>query len=305
MLKSKKKSAVVEPGPTTFKYFSTMVAVGNQTPEEIEEKVKKNINRIAKEKGYKKSDFKDLTVKLIPKEVDKPASTYHNYQTINCSPEFMTDNYKFRNKAFVPFEILIASELDELYCQISPKEFPSEEVRIFITNFVTVMTKEIYVDIKRIVEKAEAYLELSSIFVYSRDRCYSYYNILLMIISRVDVLSFTTKMLKYRLFNIPIPNDGTCDDDYYDRYMDEVSSIENMYNDFISKDNLLALQSSSDIYEKHPFIIEDAFTKLIENINIFKELIDVGLRLSLEYKLTRLSEFCIKDCCKMPEKMII
>jgi hypothetical protein len=78
-----------------------------------------------------------------------------------------------------------------------------------------------------------------------------------------------------------------------------------MYNDFISKENLLSLQSSYNIYERHPFIIEDSFTKLIENMYIFKELINVGLRLSLEYKLCQVSEFCSKDCCIMPEKMIL
>ena len=303
MIKSKKTTSKAS-APATFKYFSTIVDIGNKSAEEIEEKVKANINRIAKEKGYKKSDFKDVTVKLLPKDVKKSGANFHNYQQINCSPEYMTENYTFRNKAFVPFDIVIPSEFDELYCQITETEFPSEEERTFIKNFVEAMTKEMYVDIRRIAEKGQSYLELSSIFVYSRDRCMSYYKILEMITSRLEILCFTTKMLKHRLFNIPISNDGTSDTELYHKYMDDLSSIENLYLDFVSKENLRMLQASGDIYDRFPFIIEDSFNKLIENMNIFKDLINVGLRLSLEYKLGT-DEFCVKECCKMPERMVI
>lgn len=299
MNRSKKSKKTTSDSDFSYKCYSTVINMGNKTPEELEARIKTNIDKLAKEKGFKKSDLKDVSVKIVPNK-----STPHLYIPINSSPEFMTDNYTFRNKTFVPFEIVIPSEFEELYCFISEKDYSKEEYG-FIKSFVTVMTKETYIDIYRIAEKAQAYLELTSSFVYSFHRCESYYKILEMITSRLDVLCFTTKMLKYRMFNIPIPNDGTIQSIYYSKYMGDIVSIENMYNDFISKDNLNLLKCSEDIYTKYPFIILDGFEKLIENMIKFKDILDVGLRLALEYRLGRSSEFCSKECCLMPEKMRI
>lgn len=162
----------------------------------------------------------------------------------------------------------------------------------FVKKYVDRMSKFILADEIEMVTKAYQYLLKTEKYKASYDRMKTYY----MIIRSLDaVLRSTCRIqnatLKY-IFHIPFgPKDENVRPN--EIRLDKLA-------DAINED--LKSKEIQELIVKNPFIYEIAWTCLVEKIKSIRELVGVGIRLSLEYEM-RWGYFCNKECCSLPDNL--
>jgi hypothetical protein len=167
----------------------------------------------------------------------------------------------------------------------------TKEEEEFVKKYVEKMTKFILSDELDYVTRAYKYLLKTEEYSGSYDRMKTYYMLIrsldLVLTSMVRVQKATYKYI----FNIPF----SCDDQAI--YEDEIRL--NKLQAAIEFD--LKLKDLSVLLKKNPFIYEIAWTCLIDKLSSIREMVGIGLRLSLEYDM-RWGVFCDKECCLLPDK---
>lgn len=167
----------------------------------------------------------------------------------------------------------------------------SKEEEDFVKTYVEKMTHFILSDEHDIITRAYKYLKKTEEYSGSYDRIKTYY----MIIRSVDfILTSMVRVqkatMKY-IFHIPFNEKD-----------------EEIYEDEIRFDKLqkaieldLKKKDLTGLLVKNPFIYEIAWICLIDKLTAIRDMVSVGLRLSLEYEM-RWGTFCNKECCKLPDK---
>lgn len=161
----------------------------------------------------------------------------------------------------------------------------------FVKHYVDRMSKFILADEIDLVKQSYQYLVITEKYSGSHDRMKTYY----MIVCTIDAMlrsmcRVQNATLKY-IFHIPF---GPTDENIRPNEI-RLDKLESAINtDLMSKE-------ISELIVDNPFIYEIAWTCLVEKLKSIRELVGVGIRLSLEYEM-RWGYFCDRECCKLPDK---
>ena len=171
-----------------------------------------------------------------------------------------------------------------------PPDLTTEEEE-FVKTYVEKMTKFILSEEVDIVNRSYKYLLKTETYSGSYERMKTYYMIVLSLdYILTAMVRIQTATMKY-IFHIPFNKEDK------DVYEDEIrlDKLQNAVENDLKRKELVALLVNN------PFIYEIAWTCLLDKLKAIRDMVSVGLRLSLEYEM-RWGTFCEKDCCKLPDK---
>lgn len=189
----------------------------------------------------------------------------------------------------VPFDTIHPNDIIQ-FQHITPEGISKEEAA-YIDYTVKRLSNRLLPDVIKLATEGIVYLDRTQTFQYSRERCEDYYNVVKCLCAMMHEVCQTTEVCYLRMFNmawrpsimrIPIQFE------LYDDICPHIAA-EDMKKD-----------KNYKLLESRPFLMELAWHTFVDKMYALKDMIDVGLRLSLEYTLAHY-EFCSNECCKMPK----
>ncbi len=189
----------------------------------------------------------------------------------------------------VPFDTIHPNDIIEF--QHSVPEGISDEEAKYIDYTVKRLSKRLLPDVIQLATDGIVYLDRTQNFRYSRERCEDYYSVVKCLSAMMHEVCQTTEICYLRMFHMA----------WKPSIMRAPIRFE-LYNDICPNTAVEDLKKDKhyELLQRSPFLMELAWRTFVDTMYSLKDLIDVGLRLSLEYTLAHY-DFCTLACCKMPD----
>jgi hypothetical protein len=187
----------------------------------------------------------------------------------------------------VPFDTIHPNDIIG-FKHMLPEGISAEEAN-YIDYTVDRLTRRLIPDIITVASEGIVYLDETQNYRYSRQRCEDYYNVVKCLSAMMHEVCQTTEICFIRMFNMAWRPSVMRQSIRFESYMD---ICPNTAGEDLLKDKHCVL------LERYPFLMEMAWSTFVDKMYALKDIIDVGVRLSLEYTLAHYN-FCPLICCKM------
>lgn len=189
----------------------------------------------------------------------------------------------------VPFDTIHPNDIYE-FKHILPEGISNEEAN-YIDYTVKRLSERLLKDVINVATEGIMYLDKTKEFRYSRVRCEDYYKVVKCLSEMMFEVCQAAEVCYVRMFHMA----------WKPSIMRPALRFE-LYGDMCPTTTTedLKKDKNRELLERRPFLMEIAWRCFVDKMYSLKDMIDSGLRLSLEYTLAHY-EFCSKECCKMPD----